>query len=187
MIHTLSRHIYWSQQLGTQVRHAPQLVFNSIQIHPLFNRNNNHDILLLMYRRLGCVGVPLFNVTVQILNPETKTEQPADTDGEICVAGPSVMTGYRWATHTHLTNYLMLVYLFLYPSNIPYIRVYYCLHHYTPLETTLPPTKMSSLSPLLSHTHYYIYLFTPSPLLSLLSPPGTTQRPTRKCSFTKTG
>ena len=54
---------------------------------------------MIYVRRLGCVGKPLFNVTVQILDPETKAEQPADTDGEICVAGPSVMTGYRLRKH----------------------------------------------------------------------------------------
>lgn len=46
-------------------------------------------------RRLGCVGTPLDNVIVQIVDPGSDTHQelPADMDGEICVAGPSVMTG----------------------------------------------------------------------------------------------
>jgi long-chain acyl-CoA synthetase len=51
------------------------------------------------------VGTPLHNVTVKILDPDTKQERPADTDGEICVAGPSVMTGYRnnpQVDHHHL-------------------------------------------------------------------------------------
>jgi long-chain acyl-CoA synthetase len=46
-------------------------------------------------RRLGCVGVPLPGNTVYIRDPETGAELPADTDGEICVAGRNVMKGYR--------------------------------------------------------------------------------------------
>jgi long-chain acyl-CoA synthetase len=54
-------------------------------------------------RRLGCVGTPLDNVTVQILDPETGKELPADSDGEICVAGPSVMTG-EYLTYNHFSH-----------------------------------------------------------------------------------
>jgi long-chain acyl-CoA synthetase len=46
-------------------------------------------------RRLGCVGVPVDNVIVKILDPETLEEKKGEEDGEICVSGPSVMTGYR--------------------------------------------------------------------------------------------
>jgi len=46
-------------------------------------------------RRLGCVGVPLYNVTVKIFNPATKEEVPLGEEGEICVSGSSVMEGYR--------------------------------------------------------------------------------------------
>jgi long-chain acyl-CoA synthetase len=46
-------------------------------------------------RRLATTGCPLKNLDVRILDPDTKEEQEHDTDGEICVSGPSVMTGYR--------------------------------------------------------------------------------------------
>lgn len=46
-------------------------------------------------RRIGTVGVPLPGVTMYIRDPETGAELPADTDGEICVAGRNVMKGYR--------------------------------------------------------------------------------------------
>ena len=34
-------------------------------------------------RRTGCVGVPLPNVDVRIIDPETKQEMPPNTDGEV--------------------------------------------------------------------------------------------------------
>jgi long-chain acyl-CoA synthetase len=46
-------------------------------------------------RRLGTCGVPLEGVTVRIMDPQTLEELPADADGEITVAGPNVMVGYR--------------------------------------------------------------------------------------------
>ena len=36
-------------------------------------------------RRLGCVGVPLDNLTVKILNPVTLEEVEEGTDGEVCL------------------------------------------------------------------------------------------------------
>ena len=44
-------------------------------------------------RRLGSVGKPVPGVRVRILAPDG-TELPAGQDGEICVTGPVVMTGY---------------------------------------------------------------------------------------------
>ena len=44
-------------------------------------------------RRLGSVGKPVPGVRVRILAPDG-TELPAGQDGEICVRGPVVMTGY---------------------------------------------------------------------------------------------
>ena len=46
-------------------------------------------------RRLGTCGPILYNVKVEIINPDTLAVLPADTEGEITVMGPSVMTGYR--------------------------------------------------------------------------------------------
>jgi long-chain acyl-CoA synthetase len=46
-------------------------------------------------RRLGTCGLPMINLDVRILDPETNEERQYDNDGEICVSGPSVMTGYR--------------------------------------------------------------------------------------------
>eukprot|EP00602_Paraphysomonas_sp_CaronLab_P006947 CAMPEP_0185024962 /NCGR_PEP_ID=MMETSP1103-20130426/8109_1 /TAXON_ID=36769 /ORGANISM="Paraphysomonas bandaiensis, Strain Caron Lab Isolate" /LENGTH=588 /DNA_ID=CAMNT_0027558063 /DNA_START=257 /DNA_END=2023 /DNA_ORIENTATION=+ len=46
-------------------------------------------------RRLGCVGVPLYNVTVKILDPATGEEVGPGEEGEVCAAGDSIMTGYR--------------------------------------------------------------------------------------------
>lgn len=47
-------------------------------------------------RRLGCVGVPLDGVTVKITDPDSMEDiTSTGMDGEICVAGPNVMKGYR--------------------------------------------------------------------------------------------
>ena len=46
-------------------------------------------------RRLGCVGVPLFNNIVRIIDPHTLEERPLGEEGEVCQAGPNVMVGYR--------------------------------------------------------------------------------------------
>jgi len=46
-------------------------------------------------RRLGCVGVPLFNNTVLIIDPNTLEERPLGEEGEIVQSGPNVMVGYR--------------------------------------------------------------------------------------------
>eukprot|EP00604_Paraphysomonas_vestita_P000988 CAMPEP_0174819148 /NCGR_PEP_ID=MMETSP1107-20130205/2198_1 /TAXON_ID=36770 /ORGANISM="Paraphysomonas vestita, Strain GFlagA" /LENGTH=397 /DNA_ID=CAMNT_0016032091 /DNA_START=767 /DNA_END=1960 /DNA_ORIENTATION=- len=46
-------------------------------------------------RRLGCAGVPLYNVTVKIFDPSSQEEVPLGQEGEICVSGNSVMVGYR--------------------------------------------------------------------------------------------
>eukprot|EP01038_Epipyxis_sp_PR26KG_P004305 gene4305-6101_t len=46
-------------------------------------------------RRLGCVGVALNGVDIQIIDPETLAVLPSDTDGEITCAGHLVMVGYH--------------------------------------------------------------------------------------------
>ncbi len=46
-------------------------------------------------RRMGCVGVPLLGQELRIVDPDTLEERENGTDGEICVAGPNVMVGYR--------------------------------------------------------------------------------------------
>jgi len=46
-------------------------------------------------RRLGCVGVPLPNLDVRIIDPTTLISLPANDEGEIIVSGPSVMVGYH--------------------------------------------------------------------------------------------
>jgi long-chain acyl-CoA synthetase len=46
-------------------------------------------------RRLGCVGVPLYNNIVRIIDPNTLEERPLGEEGEIVQAGPNVMVRYR--------------------------------------------------------------------------------------------
>eukprot|EP01041_Mallomonas_annulata_P008863 gene8863-18361_t len=46
-------------------------------------------------RRLGCVGVVLPSLTVKLVDPATDEDLPLDATGEVCVSGPSVMSGYR--------------------------------------------------------------------------------------------
>ena len=46
-------------------------------------------------RRLGTTGIALPNVDLRIVDPETKEDMPSGQDGEICAAGPNIMTGYR--------------------------------------------------------------------------------------------
>ena len=46
-------------------------------------------------RRLGTAGIALPNVDLRIVDPETKADMPPGQDGEICAAGPNIMTGYR--------------------------------------------------------------------------------------------
>jgi len=46
-------------------------------------------------RRLGCVGVPLQDVDVRIVDPATNEDLPPNTDGEICCSGRNVMVGYH--------------------------------------------------------------------------------------------
>lgn len=46
-------------------------------------------------RRLGCIGVPLPNIDVKILDPATLTFIPSAEEGEIVVSGPIVMVGYH--------------------------------------------------------------------------------------------
>ncbi len=46
-------------------------------------------------RRLGCVGIALYNNTVMIVDPNTLEERPLGEEGEIVCSGPNVMVGYR--------------------------------------------------------------------------------------------
>ena len=46
-------------------------------------------------RRLGTAGVALPSIDLRIVDPETKEDMPPGKDGEICAAGPNIMTGYR--------------------------------------------------------------------------------------------
>ena len=46
------------------------------------------------YARSGSIGVPFPDTYYKIVQPGTTEEQPANTEGEICVSGPSVMLGY---------------------------------------------------------------------------------------------
>lgn len=46
------------------------------------------------YNRLGSVGIPFLNTTISIFDPNTDDELPYDQQGEICISGPSVMSGY---------------------------------------------------------------------------------------------
>ena len=40
------------------------------------------------------VGKPIDNVELCVIDPETEAELPPQTDGEICIAGPNVFSGY---------------------------------------------------------------------------------------------
>ena len=46
------------------------------------------------YARAGSIGVPFPNVYYKIVAPGTIEEVTADTEGEICLSGPTVMMGY---------------------------------------------------------------------------------------------
>lgn len=45
------------------------------------------------YRR-GSVGIPYSDTFYKIVTPDTEEALPPDTDGEICICGPTVMNGY---------------------------------------------------------------------------------------------
>ena len=42
----------------------------------------------------GIIGAPMPDTYFKIIKPDTLTEQPLGTDGEICISGPLVMMGY---------------------------------------------------------------------------------------------
>jgi len=46
------------------------------------------------YARSGSIGVPFPDVFYKIVKPGTAEELPANTEGEICISGPTVMLGY---------------------------------------------------------------------------------------------
>ncbi len=46
------------------------------------------------YNREGSIGVPFPDTYFKIVQPDTIEELDANTDGEICISGPSVMNGY---------------------------------------------------------------------------------------------
>ena len=45
-------------------------------------------------KKLGTIGMPIQNVELKIIDPETGKEVPIGEPGEICVKGPLVMQGY---------------------------------------------------------------------------------------------
>ena len=45
-------------------------------------------------RRIGSVGTPLAGQTVALLRPGSSLKAQAGEEGEICISGPTVMTGY---------------------------------------------------------------------------------------------
>lgn len=46
------------------------------------------------YARSGSIGVPFPDTYYKIVTPGTTEEVPANTEGEICISGPTVMMGY---------------------------------------------------------------------------------------------
>ena len=46
------------------------------------------------YARSGSIGVPFPDTFYKIVTPGTTEEVPANTEGEICISGPTVMMGY---------------------------------------------------------------------------------------------
>ena len=46
------------------------------------------------FARPGSIGIPFPDTYYKIVRPETTEEVEAETEGEICVSGPSVMLGY---------------------------------------------------------------------------------------------
>ena len=46
------------------------------------------------YARSGSIGVPFPDTYYKVVTPGTTEEVPANTEGEICVSGPTVMMGY---------------------------------------------------------------------------------------------
>ncbi|MGN1015889.1 MAG: class I adenylate-forming enzyme family protein [Faecousia sp.] len=46
------------------------------------------------YARSGSIGVPFPDTFYKIVTPGTTQEVPANTEGEICISGPTVMMGY---------------------------------------------------------------------------------------------
>ena len=53
------------------------------------------------YARSGSIGVPFPDTYYKIVKPGTSEELPANTDGEICISGPTVMP----VSYTHLDVY----------------------------------------------------------------------------------
>ena len=46
------------------------------------------------YARSGSIGVPFPDTFYKVVSPGTTEEVPANTEGEICISGPTVMMGY---------------------------------------------------------------------------------------------
>ncbi len=71
----------------------------NIHVHPSFYSTVTAIIITALYipssLSPGCVGAPVPGCEVKIIEPGTKKEMPADTDGEIYVHGDNVMKGYH--------------------------------------------------------------------------------------------
>ncbi|MBR6549276.1 MAG: acyl--CoA ligase [Clostridia bacterium] len=46
------------------------------------------------YEKEGSIGIPYPDMLYKIVEPSTQTDLPCGKDGEICIAGPTVMLGY---------------------------------------------------------------------------------------------
>lgn len=57
--------------------------------------------------RLGSIGIPLPKMTIAVFD-ENNNELPYDTQGEICVCGPSIMHGYCGNAHSETSNVLKI-------------------------------------------------------------------------------
>jgi len=49
---------------------------------------------LLGTKKLGSIGLPLNNIEIKLVDPESNKEVPVGEPGELCVKGPMVMKGY---------------------------------------------------------------------------------------------